>query len=442
MKAKQKKIEGQDLSSLFQEKDQSARRLKLEENHLLQALERTRERMGEFFKPNQVLGRRSAIGCVSLEVTQRCNLDCSLCYLSEKSEDVKDIPMQEIYRRIDEIKKHFGAGTDVQISGGDPTMRDRKELVDIVRYIRDIGMRPTLMTNGLKASRELVKELIDVGLNDIAFHMDTTFELPGYKNEMDLNKMRLKYIERVRGLPIAVIFNTTVHAGNFKEVPDLIRFFRKHADVVGMASFQLQADTGRGTLRQRDEIISLDSMREKIMEGAGTNISWDTILIGHPKCHKIGITLESNGNLYDLNYDPDFWNAFLEDFSHVILDRRDPKRAVAKLLSELAKKPQWIGKAGLHFGRLLWRMRKDLLASRGKVHKLSFFMQNFMDAQNLDEERVHACSFMVMTSEGPVSMCAHNAKRDDYILKPIALHKGAQKLMWDPLTGTTTEKKA
>ena len=42
-----------------------------------------------------------------------------------------------------------------------------------------------------------------------------------------------------------------------------------------------------------------------------------------------------------------------------------------------------------------------------------------MDKDNLDSERIEACSFMVMTKEGPVSMCKHNANRDDYILQPI-----------------------
>ena len=38
-------------------------------------------------------------------------------------------------------------------------------------------------------------------------------------------------------------------------------------------------------------------MREQIVRGAETPISWDTILIGHPGCHRIGITLEANGKL-------------------------------------------------------------------------------------------------------------------------------------------------
>src|SRR3984893_14289387 len=112
------------------------------------ALERTRQRLGPLFRENQVLGRRNAIGCVALEITQRCNLDCTLCYLSENSERVKDIPLQEVFRRIDGIYREFGAPTSVQITGGDPTLRERSELVAIVRRIREAGMLPTLMTNG------------------------------------------------------------------------------------------------------------------------------------------------------------------------------------------------------------------------------------------------------------------------------------------------------
>jgi hypothetical protein len=190
-------------------------------------------------------------------------------------------------------------------------------------------------------------------------------------------------------------------------------------------------------LRERDRVISLDTVRQQIVAGAGTPISWDTILIGHPACHRIGITLEANGNLYDLNDDPAFFNRFLTDFQHVMLDRRDPRRAVAALLGELRRRPQWVGHAVAFFLPKLWKMRRDLLASRGRVHKLSFFVQNFMDASALDPERIHACSFMVMTGNGPVSMCAHNARRDEFILKPITLSTDAGPAIWNPLSGAT-----
>ena len=34
------------------------------------------------WQPHQTAGRRWPVACVSLEITQRCNLDCTLCYLS------------------------------------------------------------------------------------------------------------------------------------------------------------------------------------------------------------------------------------------------------------------------------------------------------------------------------------------------------------------------
>src|SRR5215470_17451412 len=204
------------------------------------ALERARRLMWPFFREIQVLVRCSAIGCVALEITQRCNLDCTLCYLSENSERVKDVPIAEVFRRIDAIASHFGAPTSVQITGGDPTLRDADELGAIVARVRERGLLPTLMTNGIKASRSMLERLSELGLNDVAFHVDLTQERKGYATERDLNALRDEYIERARGLPIAVIFNTTVCRENFDEIPELVRYFRKRADVVGMASFQLQ----------------------------------------------------------------------------------------------------------------------------------------------------------------------------------------------------------
>lgn len=397
------------------------------------ARSRTRMEVAGVWAPNQILGRRYSIGCVALEITQRCNLDCTLCYLSEQSESVKDIPMEEIFRRIDQIKLQFGASNDIQITGGDPTLRKRSELMEIVRYIRKIGMRPTLMTNGIAATRDMCEELVKNGLNDIAFHVDLTQERKGYKTEMELNKFRKDYIERVRGLPIAVIFNTTVFKDNFHEIPDLIRFFKANTDVVGMASFQLQADTGRGVLKKRDEVISLETVSEKIQEGAGIPISFDTARIGHPKCHKYGLTLEANGKLFDFFDDPTLFNMLIEKTRTLELDRTNKVKLAKNVINWLGQNPDFLFPAFKFAFRKLMEMKWDILKAR-RVGKLSFFIQNFMDASSLELDRIHACSFMVMTPQGPISMCMHNAKRDDYILQPIKL-KSEQ--VWQPLTGKT-----
>ena len=57
-----------------------------------------------------------------------------------------------------------------------------------------------------------------------------------------------------------------------------------------------------------------------------------------------------------------------------------------------------------------------------------------MDAKQLQQDRIDACSFMVMTAEGPVSMCQHNASRDDYILRPLDIRRAdGSSLQYQPL---------
>lgn len=406
-----------------------------ERRALEHALLRARARMDPIDTPNQVLGKRLSIGCVALEITQRCNLDCSLCYLSEHSQSVRDLPLEALLARLDEIKHEFGVGTNVQITGGDPTLRKHHELIEIVRYARDLGLMPALFTNGIAASQKLLRTLVDNGLSDVAFHVDLTQKHAGYDTELALNSLRQRFIERVRGLPLMVIFNTTVHKQNFHEVPALARFFTHHADVVGMASFQLQADTGRGELRKRDVEISLETVRVQIENGAGTALGWDRARIGHPACHSYVPTLVVNGTVYDVIDDETLFAQFLRDFRELQVDRRSNLGNIAwQHLKAARHQPVWYWHAFLYATKKLAQMKFDLIAARGRTHKLSFFVQNFMDADHLDPERVRACSFMVMTPNGPMSMCEHNSRRDEFILPPVLVrkHDGTQ-MMFEPL---------
>ncbi len=388
-----------------------------------QALHRTRERMHRVFTPNQLLGRTLSIGCVAVEVTQRCNLDCTLCYLSERSEQVTDIPMREVFRRLDRIRAEFGKETNVQITGGEPTLRKHQELIEIVRYARNIELFPSLFTNGIAASRKLLRQLAEAGLYDVAFHVDTTQRRKGFSSERELNAIRLEYLERARDLGLTAIFNTTVHNHNIQEIPALVRFFVAHADQIGLASFQLQADTGRGIGGRRDAGITPAWLRQCIESGAQTRLPWEVVRIGHPECHAYVPTLVINDCVYPIIEDGELFSEFVADFAGSHRDRRQgAARIVLGYLSGALKRPIWLGRGAGFIAQRLWRARSDLLAARGRVRRLSFFIQNFMDTTDLDHERIEACSFMVMTSEGPVSMCRHNAHRDDYILRPIVFH--------------------
>lgn len=409
------------------------------EGHLAR-LAQSMRRTGQW-SPAQAAGRRWTIGCVSLEITQRCNLDCTLCYLSDSAEAVRDIPLEDLFRRIDGIAAQYGPNTDVQISGGDPTLRDRAELSQIVRYVRASGMRASLLTNGILLTRQWLQALADDGLNDVAFHVDMTQERKGYACEIDLNVLRLRYIKMARGLPVSVLFNTTVFAGNMHEVATVANFFVQHNDVVRFASFQLGADTGRGTVPGRDPVtVTQASVCQALSEGAGVSLNFDALHGGHRACNRYAMLATVGDQRFDALADGEFVARVMRDTADVVFERDQGVRgAIALGKALLGKRHLWGG-----FMRLvlpaIWRARgqwliDDKLGLRARlrippVRKISFFTHNFMDACNLDAERIDACVFMAATVDGPMAMCAYNAERDKFLLKPIRLASGES---WQPL---------
>jgi MoaA/NifB/PqqE/SkfB family radical SAM enzyme len=386
----------------------------------------------------QQMGLRWGVVCVALEITQRCNLDCTLCYLSDHSEAVHDLPMEEIHRRIDAIFARYGANTDVQITGGDPTLRRRDELLEIVARIRALGMRPTLMTNGIRADRKLLLDLARHGLVDVAFHVDTTQERRGYGSERSLEPLRDRYIELARQAGLSIMFNTTIHAGNLEEIPYLVSYFRQRADDVRTVAFQLQAETGRGVLGERDRRITIDNVIARIEAGAGTRISFESMGVGHTDCSRYALCLAVGDELHDLFDDEDFVARLLPATADLVMHRDHPLRTALSFARWLIAHPRHLAACLPWAARKAWRERRLLIASRGRVSTLSFTLHNFMDSCRLERERICACAFKLMTVDGPVSMCLHNAKRDAYILKPVPIGTASEQGFWQPLTGCTS----
>jgi hypothetical protein len=383
----------------------------------------------------QAIGRRYTIGCVAVEITQRCNLDCTLCYLSESSEKVKDIPLALVLERLRRVREHYGDGVSVQITGGDPTLRKREELVAIVREAARLGLEPSLMTNGIKLTRDLAVELKEAGLTDVAIHVDLTQERKGYATEESLNAVRKEYIERVRGVGLHVIFNTTVFDGNLGEIPALLRFFSRNADVVGLVSFQIQAATGRGVLTEKTSDITLPNVRRRVEEACGTALGWDNIRVGHPDCNSVSYVLLAKDRFLDLNADPRLFAAIIRETTDFRYGRIDAFETAFRVVLWSLSRPAFLFLILRRAAAFSLRHAKALWAGRREIRKLTIIIHNFMDAKELDPERVAACSFMVATDRGFVSMCAHNAAREAFIRRPLAVATEDGPKVWDPLTG-------
>ncbi|MEL6474838.1 MAG: radical SAM protein [Pseudomonadota bacterium] len=388
------------------------------------------------FTTGQTAGRFYATACVALEITQRCNLDCTLCYLSDAAEAAHDVPLPVLARRLASIADHFGPGTPVQITGGDPTLRRIEDLEAILAEATRLGLWPCLMTNGIRATRPFLARLAAAGLKDVAFHVDMTQERHGYDSEEALNAVRRDYLDRARGLGLRVLFNTTVHAATLSEVPALARFFRSHADEITMVSFQMQAETGRGVMRRRTDAVTQARVQAGLAEGFETPISFDTARVGHEACNRYASLLVAGDQAVSALEDKGLFHRILAALERADQDLRAAVAFQPMALRALVLRPATALAAAAHAVGLVWHLRRGLLRSRGRVARLAVFIHNFMDADSLDSERCAACVFMVATEDGPLSMCVHNAARDTHIFAPARL--ADREGWWSAATGEVT----
>lgn len=385
--------------------------------------------------PGQAAGRFWPVACVALEVTQRCNLDCSVCYLSTSAEAVHDVPLAVLLDRLATIAEHYGPGTSVQLTGGDPSLRAAADLEALCRAIRARGMRSCLMTNGIKASRELLARLAAAGLDDVAFHVDITQGRRGYTDEASLDAVRRDYLVRARGLGLRVLFNTTICAGNLGEVAHLAKFFRAHAGEIALASFQLQADTGRGRARPERDTVTKTAVMEGLENGMATRLHFDVTAVGHSDCSRYGAVLVAGGETVSLLARRDLVHRVLAALDTAMAPHvayLDARRALPRLVP---RRPGLVLAALAHAAALLWRLRRGLVRSRGRAHRLGLLIHDFMDAQRLERGRCESCVFMVATRDGPLSMCVHNARRDAHVFAASPLTGEPGDSWWEPASG-------
>jgi len=111
--------------------------------------------------------------CVLLEVTARCNLRCATCFADAGGDSV-DPSLEAIEAQIEALLLRSGP-SNVQLSGGEPTLRD--DLPEIIARGLALGVPFfQLNTNGVRLGRdpEYARRLKDAGLGCVFLQFDGT----------------------------------------------------------------------------------------------------------------------------------------------------------------------------------------------------------------------------------------------------------------------------
>jgi MoaA/NifB/PqqE/SkfB family radical SAM enzyme len=129
---------------------------------------------------------RKPLQC-SLYVTDRCNLDCAYCTEYDNSRPHPSLDdLKKWIRRIREL------GTmRIALVGGEPLVHPN--IVEIVRYCRELGFATSLTTNGFLLTRKLVAELEDAGLQVMQISVDRMTPSPITKKSFKTILPKLDY---------------------------------------------------------------------------------------------------------------------------------------------------------------------------------------------------------------------------------------------------------
>jgi len=168
-----------------------------------------------------------------VEVTDSCNFSCPGCY-RHKLEGHR--PLEVIKQEILDLKKKLNCDR-IGIAGGEPLLYP--QLLDVVQFISNNGMKPFLLTNGEFLTKEFIRELKKVGLIKFHFHVDSGMNRPGWedKTEKEMNALRQFYADMVFDVgKIQCGFNITIFRSTLKYLPDIVEWARNNINKVNHIS--------------------------------------------------------------------------------------------------------------------------------------------------------------------------------------------------------------
>ena len=202
---------------------------------------------------------RKPLQC-SLYLTDKCNLDCSYCTEYDNSKPHPSLADLKLW-----IKKIRDLGTmRIALVGGEPLMHP--DVVEIVRYCRELGFATSLTTNGFLLTRQKLKDLEEAGLQVMQISVDRMSPSPITKKSFKTILPKLDYFKdsKVRLHITGVICADTLpeskavlETGLARGIPTEVRLV--HADP--LSRFRVE----RGNKEELEAFI--DSMIERKRRG-------------------------------------------------------------------------------------------------------------------------------------------------------------------------------
>lgn len=194
---------------------------------------------------------RSQTVLAIIDITNRCNLTCPICFANAAAAGYVYEPTVE---QIEGIMKNLRATRPVpppalQFSGGEPTIRD--DLPELIAMARRLGFEHIeVNTNGIRFANDagFMRRCLEEGMDTIYLQFDgLNDEIYEKSRGVPLTRVKLKVLENARkiGLESVVLVVTLVKGFNDHQLGDIIGFAMENSDVIRCVNVQPVSITGR-----------------------------------------------------------------------------------------------------------------------------------------------------------------------------------------------------
>ena len=373
-----------------------------------------------------------------IDVTNRCNLKCPVCFANAAAAGyVYEPTKEEIAGMIANLRANQPVPADaLQFSGGEPTIRN--DLFDLIRKAKELGIHHVeVNTNGVRIAQdpEYPKQLKAAGVSTIYLQFDgLTPDVYKFIRGLDLLEMKMKAIENLRaaGYNSIVLVVTLIKGVNDSQLGDIIKFAAKNFDVIRCVNVQPVSLCGRLPQQDREKMrITIPDFMRLVEEQTNGDIKVSDFypvpvvvpvskavgalkdkryveFTAHPHCGMATFVLVEDGKLTPVTRYGNI-EKFRDSLQKVYADAVKGSKSKAKL--------RLIGSAR-HMKFTFLRKYVLRVLMEGNYQSLGDFARNalmvssmhFMDPYNFDLERVQRCVIHYAVPDGRIiPFCTMNS---------------------------------
>lgn len=246
---------------------------------------------------------------LNIYITNACNLKCKHCFMLSGKKLENELTLGDWMKVLTSFKEN--GGEFVTFSGGEPLMF--KNFPQIISHAHDLGLKSTVLSNGLLWSDKLIHDLAPF-IDEIQFSLD------GVDEETNSMVRGSGHFEKVvdtivkfanAGVKTSVATTFTYDNLNentqtrYKNLVDLIKEKTSGKDVFFKLSKKLLP--GRDVHVTAEENEKYSAIIKDIEKHVDENADYENFLAGHTanlvaiNCGLGGISVSSDGNVYFCN---------------------------------------------------------------------------------------------------------------------------------------------